>query len=88
MGLYDSRLVVLLDQIAIIISPWSVCHFNNKAFDMVEIFLISWREQQKHLLPMSLPAFNTQIHQLIVPKCFWEIWGEQDWGRRFYDAGN
>lgn len=36
-GLYNTGLVILLDQITIIIFPWCVCHFNNKAFDIVGI---------------------------------------------------
>lgn len=40
-GLYNSRLVALLDHIAIIIFPWCVCHFNNKAFNLLGIFLFS-----------------------------------------------
>lgn len=51
-GSSNTRLVPLLDQTAVI--PPGVSYFNNKAFDMVGIFLFSWQEQQKYLLPTSL----------------------------------
>lgn len=51
-GSSNTRLVPLLDQAAVILP--GVSYFNNKAFDMVGIFLFSWQEQQKYLLPTSL----------------------------------
>lgn len=57
LGLVERQAGILLDQIAIIISPRCACHFNNKAFGMVGIFLF-WRDQQKHLLHVFL--FSTR----------------------------
>lgn len=44
-----------------------MCHFNNKAFNVVGIFPSPWQEQHRHLSPVA-SDFNTQVEMLTVSK--------------------
>lgn len=59
-------------------SPAGVCHFDNKAFDMVGWnFPLLGRATET---PVTYdPVCNTEIHSLSVPKGFLEILGNKTW---------
>ena len=79
MGFYDTKLVMLLDQITDIILPWSMCHSHHNDFTWLK-FSPSPGESCRNTCYLCSSVLSTSKFPGLLGQSVAGKLGEQGWG--------